>query len=239
MTYWSYFDEQVMDENLFLELERRKIVTPTFRRLDPAKRERIYRAALASFANDRYDRVSLDDVAASAKVSKGSLIQYFSSKENLLYLTAAVTIDLYREFSEEYFKKENEVRARQRLLTYLIAQYDFWLESDDRLGFLLRYLLSYQTLLPDDMSIQVVDRMRDNLEIIIDDGVNGGEIRRDTSIERIMLIVLSLQDGIMREISYDIENLDREALYNSCLRIIDLLFDGFGGERRIRTLPKG
>ena len=228
-----------MDENLFLELERRKIVTPTFRRLDPAKRERIYRAALASFANDRYDRVSLDDVAASAKVSKGSLIQYFSSKENLLYLTAAVTIDLYREFSEEYFKKENEVRARQRLLTYLIAQYDFWLESDDRLGFLLRYLLSYQTLLPDDMSIQVVDRMRDNLEIIIDDGVNGGEIRRDTSIERIMLIVLSLQDGIMREISYDIENLDREALYNSCLRIIDLLFDGFGGERRIRTLPKG
>ncbi len=228
-----------MDENLFLDLERHNIVTPTFRRLDPAKRERIYHAAVVAFAADRYDRISLDDIAASAKISKGSLIQYFNSKENLLYLTAAVTIDLYREFSEEYFKKENEVRARQRLLTYLIAHYDFWLESDERLGFFLRYLLSYQTLLPDDMSMQVVDRMRENIEIIIEDGVNGGEIRRDTSIERIMLIVLSLQDGIMREISYDIENLDREALYNSCLRIIDLLFDGFGGERRIRTLPKG
>lgn len=228
-----------MDENLFPELERQNIITPTFRRLNPAKRERVYNASLAGFADNQYDRVSLDRIAADANVSKGSLIQYFISKENLLHLTAAITIDLYREFSLDYFKKESEVRSRQRLLSYLIAHYDFWLETNERLRFFLRYFLSFQNLPSDELALKIVDQMRDNVETILQDGINNNEIRRDTSIERIMLIVLSIQDGIMREISYDIKYLDREALFNSCLRITDLLFDGFGGERRIRTLPTG
>jgi len=228
-----------MDENLFLKLERRGVITATFRRLNPGKRERVYQSALSSFSGHEYDQVSLDLIAGEANVSKGSLIQYFISKDNLLHFTAALTIDLYREFSAEFFKKESEVHSRRRLLTYFMAHYDFWLGSRARLKFFLRHLQGYHELLPESLIMQLVDQMRDNIEGIIEDGVTGGEIRRDTSVERIMLILLSLQEGIMREVSYDIENLDREALYNSCLRIIDLLFDGFGGDKRIRTLPKG
>jgi len=38
-----------MDENIVIQLERQKAVTATFRRLDSAKKEKIYRAAWRLF----------------------------------------------------------------------------------------------------------------------------------------------------------------------------------------------
>ncbi len=225
-----------MDENLITALEREKVVTATFRRLGAAKKLKLYTAALGAFAAEGFDRVSLDVVAKKAGVSKGSLIQYFTVKENLFHFTAAMTADAFRDFSDKYFRKESEARCRPRLLGYLMAQYDFWMEREERLKFYLRFFQSYNTIVSEGAVSSLVEQMRGNVEAIISDGINTGEIRRDVTIERIMLMVLALQEGIMREVSYDLAGFDREALYNSCRRIIELLFDGFGGERKIRTI---
>lgn len=55
----------------------------TFENLPAAKRERLVRAAMAEFAAHPYREASLDRIAAAARVSKGSLYQYFEDKAEL------------------------------------------------------------------------------------------------------------------------------------------------------------
>lgn len=54
-----------------------------------AKRLLILEAAAACFAQSGYDDTSMNDVAAAAKVSKGSLYDYFKNKEDLFYAVFA------------------------------------------------------------------------------------------------------------------------------------------------------
>lgn len=57
--------------------------TRTFENLPAAKRARVVAAAVREFASHRYADASLDRIAASAGVAKGSLYQYFANKADL------------------------------------------------------------------------------------------------------------------------------------------------------------
>jgi AcrR family transcriptional regulator len=52
-------------------------------RLDDAKRAAIIKTAARLFARSPYHEVRLDDVAASAKIGKGTVYLYFKNKEDL------------------------------------------------------------------------------------------------------------------------------------------------------------
>lgn len=56
---------------------------PTFFALPEPKRQRVIDAAVAEFAAWPFGAASLDRIAAAAKVSKGSLYQYFEDKREL------------------------------------------------------------------------------------------------------------------------------------------------------------
>lgn len=55
----------------------------TFQNLAPGKQQRIVQAAVSEFSSTPYVRANLDRIAAGARVSKGSLYQYFSGKLDL------------------------------------------------------------------------------------------------------------------------------------------------------------
>jgi TetR/AcrR family transcriptional regulator len=56
---------------------------PTFHNLAESKRRRLVESAIDEFAARSYPEASLDRIAARAKVSKGSLYQYFEDKADL------------------------------------------------------------------------------------------------------------------------------------------------------------
>ncbi len=56
---------------------------PTFFALPAPKRKRVIEAAVIEFGAHAYGQASLDRIATAAKVSKGSLYQYFSDKQDL------------------------------------------------------------------------------------------------------------------------------------------------------------
>ncbi len=68
MTEWSLLYLVIfMDENIIVRLEKEKVVTATFRKLSPAKKDKIYKSALKAFGEDIFDRVVLDDIAKTAR----------------------------------------------------------------------------------------------------------------------------------------------------------------------------
>lgn len=58
-----------------------------FKNLNDQKKERILNAALAEFAQKKYDDASTNNIVTSAQIGKGMLFHYFGNKKNLyLYL---------------------------------------------------------------------------------------------------------------------------------------------------------
>lgn len=69
-----------------------------FKEIREARREDIEQAALTCFALNGYHATTISDIAKKAKISKGLLYNYFSSKEDLLSV-------LFMKFSDEVMSK--------------------------------------------------------------------------------------------------------------------------------------
>ena len=67
--------------------------TTTFENLDDDKRDRVLRAATHEFAQHEYAEAKLDRIASTAKVPKGSLYQYFESKEEFYVHVVRCALD--------------------------------------------------------------------------------------------------------------------------------------------------
>ncbi len=225
-----------MNENVIVRLESEEVVTPTFRKLAPQKKEIIWEVGLELFACDLYDRVTLDMVARKAGISKGSLIQYFDVKGNLLNFIVAILADQYREHCRYYFQRESSARAVDRVAGYLKEHFSFWTDGDYRFRFYTNICYYAAEWLPVSGIEDLVELQRQNVADIVDRGISTGEIRNDTSIERIILAVLSIQEGITREIAYSGEKDLRSILSESIVRQVGLLFEGIESGRHIKPI---
>lgn len=81
-----------------------------------AKRVQILDAAIGCFARSGYEVTSMDDVAEAAKVSKGSLYDYFENKEDLFYA-------VFEHFQQSLLKTgveqtRKQTGARRQLLAF-------------------------------------------------------------------------------------------------------------------------
>ena len=82
------------------DLERKGVVTRTFRRLDPERQEEVVNAILEEAAEKGPASLNIKQVAERAKASIGSLYQYFGSREGLLrfaiHLVVRTVISLFK-----------------------------------------------------------------------------------------------------------------------------------------------
>lgn len=213
-----------MNENLIVSLEESGIVTATFRRLSPVKKEKLYKTALQAFSSDIFDRVSLDNLADTAEVSKGSLFQYFGNKENLLYFVCEIFIDEYRRFWDRYFSGERAVRAHDRVKSFLMEQVSYFSERKNESKYYL--VITYET--GEELSRKFTGDIRrihyDYLMRIISRGQETGEIRADFNGKYITELVQFVVDGILHKIiSREKSHEDYEAYI---ARAMGALFDG-------------
>ena len=59
--------------------------TKTYAGLPKQKQIKIFKAALNEFANKGYSMASTNSICKAANISKGSIFQYFSTKEDLFF----------------------------------------------------------------------------------------------------------------------------------------------------------
>jgi AcrR family transcriptional regulator len=76
------------------------VPNPTFFNLPEEKRNLIMQIAIAEFADNDYDSVSISRIVARAGIAKGSFYQYFADKDDLYaYLLQLIAEDKVRFFS--------------------------------------------------------------------------------------------------------------------------------------------
>jgi AcrR family transcriptional regulator len=97
--------------------------TSTWRNLEPSRRERVLRAAMAEFGRHGYSGGSLNVIAREAGVAKGSLFQYFADKRDLFATVAEETALRVREEMVRYL---DGPEPGQSFADYLSDALDAW-----------------------------------------------------------------------------------------------------------------
>ncbi len=183
----------VIDENLVVELERRGIVTATFRKLSPAKKAAVYGAALSELAQAVFEKASLDRIAGAAGISKGSLIQYFRHKEGLFQFVAEVYLSEYRVFLEDYFARENAVRSIDRIRQFILGHLEYWEKGRGQFRFHLKLAYENDSGLTKAILSKIREMRLEYLKTIVRRGVETGQIRKDLEDSSVVLML----DGLL------------------------------------------
>lgn len=101
------------------------------------KRELIARSARELFLTKSYEEVTVQDIASAAEFGKGTIYQYFSSKEEILYYLITQAVEEANDHLEEECTKQPD--ACRALNIYISQQYQHYMTTN-------RLLLSYMRL---------------------------------------------------------------------------------------------
>jgi AcrR family transcriptional regulator len=196
-----------------------------WRRRKTARPAEILSAALASFAERGFAATRLDDVAARAGVTKGTLYLYFDGKEELF--KAVVRQELVPNLERAEAMVAGSAAPSFDLLEQLVRSFARMIASP--LGAIPKLVLTEAGNFPDLARFyqdEVVDRGRALLRKVIERGVAAGELRPVDSEHTVMCMVAPLLLAALWRHSFERHtgrDLDLDAL---CGAELDLLRRG-------------
>ena len=151
-------------------------------------RERLIRTAAEHFARDGFDGASVDRISMEAGYAKGTLYNYFPSKEGLF---AAVIEEASRRAADLYVHHVPGGAIRERLLTLAEADVQVLREQEAFTRALVREAMSFRA----DTYPLIVRHLAPFLaavEATLADGVRRGEVRPDVPATRLALVFTGL-----------------------------------------------
>ena len=130
-----------------------------FMNLETEKQERILNAALKEFAQKGYKNASTNEIVKGAKISKGLLFHYFSSKKDLYLFLYDYSIDLIlSEFYGKINYDERDIIKRWTEIAWLK------LEITKKMPDLYDFLLSTINEDSADVKKEIDKRVNDNMK---------------------------------------------------------------------------
>ena len=185
------------------------------------RKEQIAEAATKVFAEQGFDKARMDDIAAEAKLSKGTLYLYFKSKDAII--THLLDKLFEREFADLQLLKDDPRPASEKLLFFteeMIAGMHNWVKvipiMYEFLGRLFR-----QSVVQKAFKIYMRSYF-DLVTPIIQDGIDAGEFKASNAKD-VAITIGAIFEGTILLWVYDPETINLE----NHLRIgMKLLMDG-------------
>ena len=222
----------LLTEGHFLTLSHPKgtypiVTTPTKNRRERERRERresILAAARSIFFTQGISNSTVDDVAAMAEVSKGTVYRYFQSKETILAALLQEGLGLLVKQLEVAYKSGEALSAIVRLRRLAGAYFNFFQKYPHYYRLLMAFdRHSFQESVDPDLYKQILIRSTRGLTYIvqtIEQGINEGVFttnnpRQSASVLWAMLhgVYVILGHPLRREmVAADLESLYQSAL---------------------------
>jgi len=212
----------LLDENLINELSRRDIVTDTFRRLSPDKKDRIYRTALMLFGEYGYDGLSVDQFCKESGISKGSFFQYFPSKSHLLEFTI-VMFDVYLAKWMVEIKTADPstfTRDRLRYLYHTIVEYSKLHAAEEKFYHFITNAVHHSAVAIEGIDLE--RHFHGYVKEIIERGEQTGEIRSDFDVDLTSHFVSLILNALVNQRYTD----RKHPRHQTEEYLISFLFDG-------------
>lgn len=172
--------------------------TDLFRSLSPEKREKVFQAAVDEFASKGYRSASMNSLVRTAGISKGSLFQYFHSKEDLF----AAVVEMAAARVKRYLKRVRDETAEltffERLEWLLRAGFAF-IDSHPLLARIYFHLL--QSGEAPFGSERIAGLRRQGEEFLADlvaAAQKRGELRASVDTARVSFLLNALMETLLR-----------------------------------------
>jgi TetR/AcrR family transcriptional regulator len=172
-----------LNQALLAELQERGMITGTFLRLSPARREAVVGGILEEAALKGPTKINIKEVACRAGVSIGSLYQYFGQRQGLLDFTIEIITRQIVEFFKyikPYFK---EISLRDALKAYFEGGIEMIGEYRGYIQYFTRAAYQGDPVLVERVVRPVAKVMLEMTREILNRAKLRGEIHPDIDIE--------------------------------------------------------
>ncbi len=220
-----------------LELEKKGLVTRTFRRLDADRQAAVIKAILDEAGDTGPQDLNIKRVAERAGVSTGSLYQYFGSRENLLAFATELATRSTVQLFEAYRPYMTQAPLKELLPMY-IAEGVNW--SEDQLGFARFFAAAAYHGDPqygESVVRPIAGVLRGMVEDMLRSAVDKGEVRADLDVDataRVLhALTIAIGDGLifpqlMNYYQLTDDGMPPERIYAA---VIDLVMNGIAKEK--------
>lgn len=165
--------------------------TSTWRNLEPRRRERVLRAAMAEFGRNGYSGGSLNVIAREAGVAKGSLFQYFTDKREFYAVVAEETSLRVRAEMARWLAGPE---PGQPFADYLCDALEGWVRYFAKHPLERAVTVATNLELDPDVRTAVREPVHrlylESLRPLLEQAVRSGELRPDADLEALLAILL-------------------------------------------------
>lgn len=173
---------------------------------DPGKKEKIIKAAITIFAQTGYAGTRIAEVAEAAGIGKGTIYEYFRSKEDLFFATFEYVIfesvDQINEISQSFTGS-----ASTRLIEMADAIMKAWLADLELYGLVLEFWSA--TAAPPgrkrfrETFKAVYSKLRQVVAGLIENGISRGEFKPDINSKKIASAIIGSWDALLFQAWFD------------------------------------
>jgi AcrR family transcriptional regulator len=193
---------------------------------DKDKRRRILAAAQEVFAEQGFDAARMDEVARRARVGKGTLYNYYDSKEDLLIQAVIASMEEVQEriASAVDPRPDQPIRSLEDVLRMLVVESlpalteRFHSLYNQASGLIARDSDARRRLFAANQAFYR-DRERD-FEELIEAGARSGHFRSDVDPAEMSLLLQALFDGLLRRATFDPERVDPSRAFGALLQLL-------------------
>ena len=165
-----------------------------------SRRSAILKAARKLFFDRGLKNVTVDNIAAKAEVSKGSVYLYFKSKEEI-YTQILIndSINSFQDLEKKFSAKD--APAEELLLAFADNYIDYFLNENELFRILMTFMLhADDMILTDEQNAQLLQATNDNIKFvseILQKGVDAGEFSPITNIKQAQNAIWGLLNGMI------------------------------------------
>jgi len=190
-----------------------------------SKKEQILHAAVEKFLEKDFYQVTVTEIAELAEVGKGTVYEYFSSKEELFKECFSYCADAYLKLFEAHL--EEVTSARQTMENIFINHLALIKENRRK----LHLLFNERPQSFKELQDWILKRRRELIESVtglIKEGIRLGEIRPDVDVELAGRFFLALNHMVIGEmVVLDNIEVEEERLKD----LLDIYWNGIGNNR--------
>ncbi len=177
-----------------------------FERLSPEKQEKIVREAIEEFSTYGFHRASINRLVKRLGIAKGSIFQYFGTKEGLFSFIFDYSVELVKATLKKVRENTKGLPFFERLKEILKTGIDF-VENHPKI-----YRIYLKMIFQDGFPLREAFLKKvhlfsaDYLVSIIEDSIRKGEIRNDLDVKTITFFLDAIMDRFLQ--AYTTEFLD-------------------------------
>ena len=187
------------------------IISDAFSRLEPARQQRILRAALKEFAQHGYAQGSTNNIVREAGIAKGTLFYYFKSKQELYnYLVEYVLNYVEKEYVVHLDHDEPDLIARYSRAAQV--KMECYIKDREILEFLGALYLKEDKVAIEEIWQGRLDEIYRALTGRMLDHVDTSLFRDDLSPEYVLKITTWVMEGYQNELIAQVRDKDLSAL---------------------------